>query len=134
MPIDVLGDAPFSNVELRIFPSVGYPKTVDHVSFSSTTALEIGIYLPEKAAGTVQVMAEAVDGHCVVGRGAATATNVHAGAVSPTVTLPITHVTGCEAPTGGSVGGAAGGAGGTTQLGLHDGVSARGSGFRVVTR
>ena len=115
VPIDVLGDAPFSNVELRIFPSVGYAKTVAHASFSSTTPLQIGIYLPEKASGTVPLMAEAVDGLCVVGRGAATATGVHAGVLSSTVTLLITHVTGCEAPRGGTgQAGADGGAGGTT--------------------
>jgi len=117
VPIDVLGDAPFSNVELRIFPSVGYSKTVAHASFSSTTPLQIGIYLPEKASGTVPLTAEAVDGLCVVGRGAATATGVRAGVLSSTVTLLITHATGCEAPRGGTGQGSAGadgGAGGTT--------------------
>jgi len=115
VPIDVVGDAPFSNVELRIFPSVGYPKTVAHASFSSTTPLQIGIYLPEKAAGTVQLTAEAVDGLCVVGKGAATATDVRAGVLSTTVTLHVAHVTGCEAPTGGT--GAGGGAGGVPGIG-----------------
>jgi len=114
VPIDVVGDAPFSNVELRIFPSVGYEKTIAHASFSSTTPLAIGIYLPEKASGTVRLMAEANDGHCVVGRGTATASDVHAGVLSATVTLPIAHVTGCDAPTGGTgAGGAGAGAGGT---------------------
>jgi hypothetical protein len=112
VPIDVVGDAPFSNVELRIFPSVGYPKTIAHASFSNTTPLAIGIYLPEKASGKVQLMAEANDGRCVVGRGTATASDVQAGVLSPTVTLPIAHVTGCDAPTGGTGQGGATGAGG----------------------
>lgn len=147
VPIDVLGDAPFSNVELRIFPSVGYPKTIAHVSFSSTTALPIGIYLPEKASGAVQLMAEAIDGPCVVGRGMATASDVHAGVLSPTVTLPIAHVTGCDAPTGAGNAGGAGGAGaggqaGALKLRTLDGPvrspdetrSWRRSGFLVATR
>jgi len=118
VPIDVVGDAPFSNVELRIFPSVGYPKTMTHASFSSTAPLAIGIYLPEKASGTVQLRAEAVAGLCVVGRGTATAVDVRAGVLSPTVTLPIAHVPGCDAPTGGTGAGGTGaggtGAGGAT--------------------
>jgi len=111
VPIDVVGDAPFSNVELRIFPSVGSAKTITHASFSSTAPLAIGIYLPEKASGTVQLRAEAIDGHCVVGRGMATALDVHAGVLSPTVTLSVVHVTGCDAPTGGTDAGGAGGTG-----------------------
>lgn len=117
VPIDVLGDAPFANVELRIFPSVGYTKTIAHASFSSTTPLAIGIYLPEKASGVVQLTAEAIEGRCVVGRGTATASDVRAGVLSSTVTLHMTHVTGCDAPTGGTGAGGAGGAGAGGQVG-----------------
>lgn len=123
VPVDVVGDAPFSNVELRIFPSVGYTKTIPHASFSSTTPLAIGIYLPEKATGTVQLMAEAIEGLCVVGKGAATATDVRAGFLSATVTLPVTHVTGCEAPTGGTGDGAGGAAGAAPGAGGRAGAS-----------
>lgn len=131
VPIDVLGDAPFSNVQLRILPSVGHTKVINDVSISSTTPLEIGIYLPEKASGTVQLAAEAVDGSCVVGRGAATATDVRAGLLSAAVTLRITHVTGCEPPSGGTgetgAGGAAspgaGGGAGATDLRRGEGTT-----------
>ena len=128
--VDVLGDAPFDSVTLRLIAG-GTSKDFPRATFDTATPFKAGIYLPDSVSGDVTVLANVLGstGSCI-GAGQALASGVAAGATSGPVSLTVTHTTACAASTtgtggaggsgtgtGGASGGGAGGAGGASGTG-----------------
>ncbi len=121
--VDVLGDAPFNAVTLRLIAG-GTSKDFPRATFDATTPFKAGIYLPDSVSGNVTVVANVLGGGgACVGSGQASASGVAAGATAGPVSLTVTHTSNCAAPstgtggssstgTGGAPGGGAGGVGG----------------------
>src|SRR3954462_8112633 len=66
--LDVLGDATFDKVDLRL-TAAGTQKTYQGVSFSPNKVQAVGIYLPSSTSGDVKVSGLVIDGSCATGMG-----------------------------------------------------------------
>jgi hypothetical protein len=112
--VDVLGDAPFQGVTLRLIAG-GTSKTFGVVSLNPDTPYKAGLYLPDSAGGSVTLVAHALDGtgHCV-GAGQTAVTGLVGGAVVGPVSVTVSHTSDCTAGGAGTGGSGATGTGGGT--------------------
>ena len=116
--VDVVGDAPFQNVTLRL-SAAETSKDFGGVSFSADMPFKAGLYV-DGGSNTLTVTARALNGGNCIGIGTGSATGVSAGSATTPVVITVTHSSSCtSAPTG------TGGTNGAGTGGSGDGAGAR---------
>jgi hypothetical protein len=126
--VDVLGDAPFNAVTLRLIAG-GARQDFPRVTFDATTPFKAGLYLPDSVSGNITVVANVLgSGGTCIGSGQASASGVAAGATAGPVSLTVTHTSDCAAPASGAGGSSGTGTGGAPGGGTGGGSSGVGGG------
>jgi hypothetical protein len=111
LEVDVIGDAPFQTVTLRLATGTT-SKSFAGVSFTADMAFKAGLYV-DGGNGSVTVIASVLDdgGRCI-GIGQGDVTGVRAGSATPPITITVAHTSSCAAAAPDAGSGTGGGTGG----------------------